>query len=145
MINRRGLLAMLGWLPVGGFAEKVARVRVRPEPSVKRIELLDTHIAGFQYYDGMKKSVIMRLKQGGTLLLNREPDNEYDECAIAVHTPEGHKIGFVPRNRNELPASLADQGIPLVAVITELDPEAEPWDRVRIAVSMDVIAAKQTN
>jgi hypothetical protein len=43
---------------------------------------------------------------GSPLVLRRQPDNEHDPNAIAVHTAGGDQLGFVPR---ELAAELAPQ------------------------------------
>jgi hypothetical protein len=70
------------------------------------------------------------------LELVREPDNEYDPCAIALHWNK-HKIGFIPAEDNEMLSKLLDIGIPeLIAEITFLQKEAAAWENVSIAISV---------
>jgi hypothetical protein len=67
--------------------------------------LAEYFIRGFQYYDGDK--VLDELKQGATLQLVREMENEYDNFAVAIYYNQ-HKLGFVPAEENELLARLID-------------------------------------
>ncbi len=100
----------------------------------QKFYLLQSFIRGFQYYDG--PSLINQMKEGDMLELVREPDNEYDPCAIALHW-NNHKIGFVPAEDNEMLSKLLDIGIPeLIAEITFLQTDAAAWENVRIAISV---------
>jgi hypothetical protein len=65
--------------------------------------MLDRHydnfnIAGFTYYDGV--DVFNELKIGTELRFIAEPDNKFDEHAVAIYYNE-HKLGYVPQNRNK--------------------------------------------
>ena len=91
----------------------------------RRIALIDTPIAGLQYYDGRRSAVLQALRVGDELILRREPTNPHDELAIEVFTLTGLKLGYVPRVSNEVPARVADQGIELGVVIYEIDLNAE--------------------
>ena len=100
----------------------------------QKFYLLQSFVRGFQYYDG--PSLINQMKEGDMLELVREPDNEYDPCAIALHW-NNHKIGFVPAEDNEMLSKLLDIGIPeLIAEITFLQTDAAAWENVRIAISV---------
>ncbi len=52
--------------------------------------------------------------QGEMVALVREPDNEFDPNAVAVHI-NGHKCGFVPRAQAERLAAGMDAGKPVTA------------------------------
>jgi len=52
--------------------------------------LLDCHIAGFTYYDGLE--VINELKLGTTVTLKSEPENPHDPGAVAVYRAD-KKLG----------------------------------------------------
>ncbi|WP_251717660.1 HIRAN domain-containing protein [Lactobacillus agrestimuris] len=39
----------------------------------------------------------------------REPDNQYDEHAISVHTTGGLKLGYLPRKTNLILSRLMDE------------------------------------
>ena len=100
----------------------------------QKFYLLQSFIRGFQYYDG--PTIINQMKEGDMLELVREPDNQYDPCAIALHW-NNHKIGFVPAEDNEMLSKLLDIGIPeLIAEITFLQTDAAAWENVRIAISV---------
>ena len=76
------------------------------------------------------------MKEGDMLELVREPDNEYDPCAIAFHWNK-HKIGFIPLEDNEMLSKLLDIGIPeFIAEITFLQKDAAAWENVSIAISV---------
>lgn len=68
----------------------------------------------------------------------REPDNPYDELAIAVLAGDGRKLGYLLRSCKEIHAALADQSVPLRACITALEPQAPPWERLVLKVWQEV-------
>jgi len=96
-------------------------------------ELERFFIAGFQYHDGPE--LIEELEAGMELLLIHEKDNPHDPRAVAFHLGRSH-LGYVPRQRNRTIAVLIDQKAPLRARITRVDPDAEPWQAVEVAVFM---------
>ncbi|MDO4813527.1 MAG: HIRAN domain-containing protein [Gemella sp.] len=61
--------------------------------------LLDFHIAGFAYYDGL--DVIDELVLGANVDLVVEPSNPYDPEAIAIYYKK-HKLGYFPKDKNSL-------------------------------------------
>jgi HIRAN domain len=100
----------------------------------QKFYLLQSFVRGFQYYDG--PSLINEMKEGDMLELVREPDNEYDLSAIALHWNK-KKIGFIPAEDNEMLSKLLDIGIPeLIGEITVLQPDAAAWENVRLAISV---------
>lgn len=50
------------------------------------------------------------LKPGLHLSLMREADNPYDANAVAVHGPDGTRLGYIPREANAPVAALLDAG-----------------------------------
>ena len=66
------------------------------------------------------------------LELKREPQNEYDHFAIALHF-EKHKIGYIPRDKNEVIARLMDAGKNFFATI-----QAKEWEGNRLKVEVRV-------
>ncbi|MGV3527095.1 MAG: HIRAN domain-containing protein [Candidatus Sericytochromatia bacterium] len=83
-------------------------------------ELLLCHVAGTMYRDGIRETA-RELVIGQALVLRREPHNPYDSRAIAVYTPEGAPLGYVPRSRNAEAATLLDQGEELTAELLSLN------------------------
>lgn len=70
--------------------------------------LLQTRAAGTFYHDlGDKKPLLGFWDE---LTLQREPENTYDPRAVAILTPDGEKLGYIPRDRNQDCAALLDAG-----------------------------------
>ena len=91
------------------------------------------YIAGFQHHDGAL--VLDELKPGKKLKMVPEPDNPFDPSAIELRH-EKTKLGYVPRAENEQLALLAFYGHEGIfeARILQVDPEAEPWNQVRVGI-----------
>jgi hypothetical protein len=94
-------------------------------------ELERFHIAGFQFHEGPE--LIEDLQVGAELHLVREPENRHDARAVAIHFGAAH-VGYVPRECNRTIAQLLDQGAPLFCLITDVDPVADPWHAVEVAI-----------
>jgi hypothetical protein len=94
-------------------------------------ELERCFIAGFQYHDG--PGLVGELEEGMELVVVHEADNPHDPRAVAFHFSRYH-LGYVPRQRNRTIAALLDQRAPLRARITAVDPGAERWRAVEVAV-----------
>ncbi|MDX2049239.1 MAG: HIRAN domain-containing protein [Chitinophagaceae bacterium] len=110
----------------------IGKLPVNMTREFRKIYLLQCFIAGFRYYEGMK--LLHNMKEGDLLELVREPANEYDPCAVALHW-QGKKIGFIPADINEMLSYLLDaDALSLFAVITHLEKNAEPWENVAVAV-----------
>ena len=85
------------------------------EPELPFVFLMQTHVAGTYYHDlGVRARAFAFWDE---LALLREPHNPYDSLAIAVQSPEGEMIGYIPREKNALLAALMDQGEKLVAYL----------------------------
>ncbi|UXP31499.1 HIRAN domain-containing protein [Reichenbachiella agarivorans] len=98
----------------------------------QKIYLLQCFVRGFQFYEGPK--IIQQINQSGLLQLVREPTNQHDNCAIALHFNQ-RKIGYVPRESNEVLAKLMDANLlSLQAEITHVEPKASTWENVHVAI-----------
>lgn len=106
-----------------------------PKSLVKHYEkvyLLQCFVRGFQFYNGPK--ILKELNKNDLLDLVREPDNEYDDCAIALYHNE-HKIGFIPREENMILSILLDANLlKLQAEIGKIEPKARTWENVFVAI-----------
>ncbi len=71
--------------------------------------LYGCELAGSQYLD-LAHHVVPKMQENDPLVLIREPDNEFDDRAISVHTPGGLKLGYLPRNTNLILSRLMDEG-----------------------------------
>ena len=79
-----------------------------PKPFVQEVELLSCHIAGTTFLD--LDYIEPKLIKSQLLILKREPKNKNDDKAILILTVEGEKLGYVPREKNEVLSNLMDAG-----------------------------------
>ena len=79
-----------------------------PMPFVQEIFLLECHIAGTSYLD--LEEVEPTLAVNDVLVMKRQPENKHDTLAIMLLTVRGEKLGYVPRDKNEVIARLMDAG-----------------------------------
>ena len=95
-------------------------------PRERRILVLKTGVAGLQFHieNEEERAALDAIAPGTELMLFREPENEYDAWAIAVHLTREDKIGFISRFKNETIARLMDAGKKMIGVVD--DPETDP-------------------
>ena len=103
--------------------------------TTKPILLNQCSIAGFQYYQG--KEILSELKQNEPLVLAAEPDNQYDEFAVAIYY-QTKKLGYIPRNENKSISRLLQAGVTLNARVYAVDMNNNSWNAVQVAVYMQV-------
>lgn len=89
-------------------------------PFAQEIFLIETHVAGTSHIP--VSEIEPTLAPGDHLVLRRESDNKHDPLAILILTGNGKKIGYIPRDRNEILARLMDAGKFLLARL-----EAKEW------------------
>lgn len=97
--------------------------------------LLDCHIAGFTFHDGL--DVIGNLKLGTPVTLKSEPENPYDHEAVAIYF-EDTKLGYVPRAKNGYVSDLLYFGYSdiIEAKINSYNPEANAENQFRIVIKI---------
>jgi hypothetical protein len=97
--------------------------------------LLDCHIAGFTYYDGL--DVIDELKLGAPVILRSETENPYDHQAVAVYFGET-KLGYVPQAKNSYVSNLLYFGHDdiIEAKINSRNLETNPENQFRIVIKI---------
>ncbi len=97
-----------------------------------KIYLQQFFVAGFRYYKGMQ--LLTKIAVSDFLELRREPNNPYDDCAIALYW-QHEKIGFVPASNNEVISRLIDaNALPLLAQITHINKLVQPWENLAVAI-----------
>ena len=79
-----------------------------PKPFVQEVELLNCHIAGTSFLD--LDDIEFKLTKNQILMLKREPKNKNDDKAILILTEDGQKLGYVPKEKNEVLSNLMDAG-----------------------------------
>ena len=103
-------------------------------PFAQDIMLAQMHVAGTNFYEA--EEVAEKLSPGQRFGLRREPENVHDEFAIEVLTTEGHKLGYIPRQYNEIPARLMDAGKRLFVQMESLRKRGE-WLEIRLSLYME--------
>ena len=96
----------------------------------KEILVLECLVAGtsFRKLDKIEPAIKSEVKLG----LKREPGNEHDLFAVALWFDET-KIGYIPRDKNEVIARLLDAGKSFFAVLSAKEWEGN-WLRLDIKV-----------
>ena len=79
-----------------------------PKPFVQEVELLNCHVAGTTFLD--LDDIESKLTNNQVLMLKREPKNKNDDKAILILTEDGQKLGYVPKEKNEVLSNLMDAG-----------------------------------
>ena len=105
-----------------------------PMPFVKEIFLMSCHVAGTSYREGIDE-VAEDLKRDDLLVFKREADNPHDELAIMILNEKGEKLGYVPKQKNEVLARLMDAG-KLVFGKVEGQGKVEEWLKIDIRTYM---------
>lgn len=105
-----------------------------PLPFVKEIFLIDCRIAGTSHVEAIKEKTDT-LTQGTLVAFQREPTNSYDPLAIQILNEKGEKIGYVPKDRNEVLAHLMDGG-KLIFGKVETKKDVHGWISIKIKVYM---------
>jgi len=101
----------------------------------KSRNIIDCHIAGFNYYDGL--DVINKLELGVPVTLKSEPENPYDPDAVAIYF-EGTRLGYIPQTKNSYISSLLYLGYSNIieVKINSHNPDANPENQFRIVVKL---------
>ena len=105
------------------------------KPFSNTIYLIDAHIAGTTYVDEID-ILEPELTFGKRLNFFREPDNEYDEHAIVIKDDNGNKLGYVPKNKNEILSRLMDAGKLLYGTVYEKE-KIGNWLKITIQIYLD--------
>ena len=99
----------------------------------RSVLIQESPIAGFQFHRG--DAIWSSLGIDEELTLVRESSNTHDPDAVAVYCHD-EKLGYVPRGENGVIAQMLDRGESLEARISKLLMKEEPWERIRITISL---------
>ncbi len=112
-----------------------------PKLFARDILLMVTMINGAMHVDGIH-ALAAGLHEGDKVRLVLEPDNPVDPMAILVKNLDGQKLGYIPRNKNEVLYHLMDAGKNLYGIVKNgdigenLDPD-DTWVEIYIDVYMN--------
>ena len=79
---------------------------------------IDSYVAGTSHIKD--ESVFDDIREGDKLILQREPDNRFNENAILVLNSKSQKLGYIPEKDNIVFARLMDAGKYLTAKIEDI-------------------------
>ncbi|MDR2509255.1 MAG: HIRAN domain-containing protein [Spirochaetaceae bacterium] len=101
----------------------------------------DFHVAGFTYYDGV--DVFAELKIGTELAFAAEPQNKYDNCAVAIYY-KNYKLGYIPHGKNKYISKFLNFGHSglFEVKINRISPEEHPEQQISVVVKIKDITQK---
>lgn len=102
------------------------------KPFAQEIFLIEVHIAGTTHIENMDE-LEPKLFEGVEVQFYREPDNKYDNKAIVVKDKEGNKLGYIPRDKNEILSRLMDAGKLLYGKVKSKEKIGE-WAKIEMEV-----------
>jgi hypothetical protein len=129
-MKRRNFIKTLLGLPLL-IPSKEGLSQPNPKIDTRDVLIQTSPVAGFQYHQG--EFFWEELTLGDQLQLSREPDNPYDENAVAIYR-EGIKLGYLPRVENIAVARMMDKGQPIKALIENKQNSDDPWERMTVEV-----------
>ncbi|MBP3238687.1 MAG: HIRAN domain-containing protein [Lachnospiraceae bacterium] len=91
------------------------------KPLSTEILLFDSYVAGTSHIKD--ESVFDDIREGDKLILQREPENRFDENAILVLDGKKRKLGYVPEKDNIVFTRLMDAGKYLIAKVKSHEPK----------------------
>lgn len=110
-INKKNMVSLVTDNPLGELIK----------PLSHEILLFDSYVAGTTHIKD--ETVFDEIKVGDKLILQREPENRFDENAILVLDDKKRKLGYIPEKDNIVFARLMDAGKYLIAKIDRIEPK----------------------
>ena len=101
------------------------------KPLSTEILLFDSYVAGTSHIKD--ESVFDDIREGDKLILQREPENRFDENAILVLDGKKRKLGYVPEKDNIVFTRLMDAGKYLIAKVKSHEPKGA-FRRINISI-----------
>lgn len=105
-----------------------------PMPFVHEIFLIDCRIAGTTHVDDIDAKTA-DIGNGTLLTFLREKENKYDNLAILILNEKNEKIGYIPKEKNEILARLMDAG-KLIFGRVEEKTKIDDWIKITIKIYM---------
>ena len=111
IINKKNMVSLVTDNPLGELIK----------PLSHEILLFDSYVAGTTHIKD--ETVFDEIKVGDKLILQREPENRFDENAILVLDDKKRKLGYIPEKDNIVFARLMDAGKYLTAKVKYYEPK----------------------
>ena len=108
-VGKQNMVATLTDNPLGDLIK----------PLSHEILLFDSYVAGTTHIKD--ESVFEDIKVGDKLILQREPENRFDDNAILILENKKRKLGYIPEKDNIVFARLMDAGKYLIATVDRME------------------------
>lgn len=112
------------WLEENGYSDEESYNLIRAEQMSEQMQESEQGDADEKFYTKIygvtydnRQELISKLRAGDSLLLKREPDNPYDENAIAFQNKRGEKLGYVSKKIASWMADLLDNDTNISATV----------------------------
>lgn len=101
--------------------------------------LYTVYVSGVQHLDWYNQPRQKFIRAGVLLTAQREPQNPFDRWAIALYTPQGTKLGYLPHWIVHIPAALMDSGEKIVVRVVKADPASfdTPWHYIKVSIELE--------
>ena len=106
----------------------------------KKVKIYDNYIRGLQFTQFNK--IAEKIKEGDSVVLKREADNEYDSFAIAILW-EDIKIGYIAAYENIVLANMLDAGSSAEAFVSQVDRKRNIYNQVSVEIFTTLILPLQ--
>ena len=110
-IGKKNMVSLMTENPLGDLIK----------PLSHEIMLFDSYVTGKTHIKD--ESVFDDIKEDDKLILQREPENRFDENAILVLDAQKRKLGYIPEKDNIVFARLMDAGKYLTAKVKYYEPK----------------------
>lgn len=95
-------------------------------------------IAGVQHHKWREAMDTGSLEEQSELTLVLEPENQYDDKAIAIYW-EGFMLGYIPKKQEECKQLLYEKNLEGVrCIMSAVRPEDKPWNMFTVIVEVEV-------
>lgn len=107
-----------------------------PPQHTNEATLYEVYVAGVQHHDWWCGSESETLSPGMMLTARREPENIFDRWAVALYSPAGTKLGYLPHWVVHIPSNLMDAGYEVRYRIVKFNAHESqaPWHLVKVAI-----------
>ncbi|MCR4937896.1 MAG: HIRAN domain-containing protein [Lachnospiraceae bacterium] len=104
-IGKKNMVSLVTENPLGDLIK----------PLSNEIFLFDSYVAGTAHIK--EEAVFEGIKENDRLILQRDPENRFDDNAILVLDAKGRRLGYIPEKDNVVFARLMDAGKYLLAKV----------------------------
>ena len=100
------------------------------------------YIAGFRYYAGCNENCCdksVKVSAGEQLIIRCEPENKFDQFAVAIYTGLNQKLGYVPRYFSEAVTNRIKKQMTYSCRVIEVNMNMECTECVKVRLNMPSI------